>query len=109
LLAVLVFLDGPGTPDRVTTLKLIVGGYGDSAALLFPIWAWAARGLLDTEPDGQRSCPPSRPAGSGRRPPRSWRRTSRSGPSWREPAMPWRAGAGRDDDGQGPAVTAAAA
>lgn len=40
--------------DRVTPLKLIVGGYGDSAALLFPVWAWAARGLLDTEPDGQR-------------------------------------------------------
>ncbi|WP_424529716.1 hypothetical protein ACOZ38_09435 [Sphaerisporangium viridialbum] len=28
--------------------------YGDSAALLVPVFAWATRGLLDTEPDVQR-------------------------------------------------------
>jgi hypothetical protein len=28
--------------------------YADSAALLIPVFAWAARGLLDTEPDVQR-------------------------------------------------------
>jgi hypothetical protein len=28
--------------------------YADSAALLVPVFAWAARGLLDTEPDVQR-------------------------------------------------------
>ncbi|GIH27529.1 hypothetical protein Aph01nite_58390 [Acrocarpospora phusangensis] len=28
--------------------------YADSAAILIPVFAWAARGLLDTEPDEQR-------------------------------------------------------
>ncbi|RCG30750.1 hypothetical protein DQ384_12220 [Sphaerisporangium album] len=31
-----------------------LSSYGDSAALLVPVFAWAARGLLDTEPDVQR-------------------------------------------------------
>ncbi|GAA3833753.1 hypothetical protein GCM10022226_63900 [Sphaerisporangium flaviroseum] len=31
-----------------------LSSYADSAALLVPVFAWAARGLLDTEPDVQR-------------------------------------------------------
>lgn len=32
-----------------------IGATADSAAMLVPVLAWAARGLLDTEPDEQRS------------------------------------------------------
>lgn len=32
----------------------VLSAFADLAALMFPIWAWAARGLLDTEPDTQR-------------------------------------------------------
>lgn len=45
-------------------------GYATSAALLFPVFAWAARQLLDTEPDVQRQLSavalggPARSAGS---------------------------------------------
>ncbi|GII59362.1 hypothetical protein Pth03_77510 [Planotetraspora thailandica] len=31
-----------------------LGAMADSAAILIPVFAWAARGLLDTEPDEQR-------------------------------------------------------
>ncbi|GAA2092085.1 hypothetical protein [Actinomadura alba] len=54
LLASVMLPNAPVGPDRATTLKLAVGGYGDVAAFLFPIWAWTARSVLDTEPDGQR-------------------------------------------------------
>jgi hypothetical protein len=51
VLILVIFLLGPGGPSSA---DLAVGSYGDVAAFLFPIAAWAARGLLDTEPDGQR-------------------------------------------------------
>jgi hypothetical protein len=51
LILVIFLLDGPSGPHAT---DLAVGSYGDVAAFLFPIAAWAARGLLDTEPDGQR-------------------------------------------------------
>lgn len=54
LLFALILLDLPGAATATRTRQVIVGGYGDAAALMFPIWAWTARGLLDTEPDGQR-------------------------------------------------------
>jgi hypothetical protein len=54
LLASVVLVNAPAGPDHATTVKLVIGGYGDVAAFLFPIWAWTARGVLDTEPDGQR-------------------------------------------------------
>jgi hypothetical protein len=41
-----------GTPAEVRSGALTA--FGDLAALSFPIYAWAARGLLDTEPDVQR-------------------------------------------------------
>jgi hypothetical protein len=51
LVLVIFLFDGPSGPNAA---DLAVGSYGDVAAFLFPIAAWAARGLLDTEPDGQR-------------------------------------------------------
>ncbi|GAA4613390.1 hypothetical protein GCM10023195_57890 [Actinoallomurus liliacearum] len=53
LLLAIVF-SGPlgGTPAEVRSGALTA--LGDLAALYFPICAWAARGLLDTEPDAQR-------------------------------------------------------
>ncbi len=41
-----------GTPAQVRQGAL--NAVADLAALVFPICAWAARGLLDTEPDAQR-------------------------------------------------------
>ncbi|MCO5992163.1 hypothetical protein [Actinoallomurus rhizosphaericola] len=41
-----------GTPAEARSGALTA--IGDLAALYFPICAWAARGLLDTEPDAQR-------------------------------------------------------
>jgi hypothetical protein len=35
--------------------KLAAGAFGDAAAFMFPVWAWAARALLDTQPDEQRA------------------------------------------------------
>ncbi|MGP4027991.1 hypothetical protein [Actinomadura sp. 3N407] len=52
LVVVLVLIQGPGGPDAA---DLAVGTLGDVAAFMFPIWAWAARALLDTQPDEQRS------------------------------------------------------
>ncbi|MCO6011094.1 hypothetical protein NE236_39675 [Actinoallomurus purpureus] len=49
-----IMFSGPlgGTPAQVRSGALTT--LGDLAALTFPICAWAARGLLDTEPDAQR-------------------------------------------------------
>ncbi|MBO2464278.1 hypothetical protein [Actinomadura violacea] len=52
LVMVLVLVQGPGGPERV---QLSVGTFGDVAAFMFPIWAWTARALLDTQPDEQRA------------------------------------------------------
>ncbi|GGV02843.1 hypothetical protein GCM10010182_20760 [Actinomadura cremea] len=52
LVVVLVLLQGPGGPEAA---ELAVGTFGDVAAFMFPLWAWAARGLLDTPPDEQRA------------------------------------------------------
>lgn len=52
LVVVLVLFQGPGGPQAA---DLAVGTFGDVAAFMFPIWAWAARALLDTQPDEQRS------------------------------------------------------
>jgi hypothetical protein len=54
LMLVLVLMNLPTSEKPEQIPELIVGGYGDTAALMFPIWAWTARVLLDTEPDGQR-------------------------------------------------------
>ncbi|MEU5878236.1 hypothetical protein [Spirillospora sp. NPDC047279] len=35
--------------------RLATGAFGDVAAFMFPVWAWAARSLLDTQPDEQRA------------------------------------------------------
>ncbi|MFI0354023.1 hypothetical protein [Actinomadura sp. 9N407] len=42
-------LQGSGGAD------LSAGTLGDVAAFMFPIWAWTARALLDTQPDEQRA------------------------------------------------------
>lgn len=52
LVVVLVLVQGPGGPDAD---DLAVGTFGDVAAFMFPVWAWAARALLDTQPDEQRA------------------------------------------------------
>ncbi|OLT38229.1 hypothetical protein BJF79_27745 [Actinomadura sp. CNU-125] len=52
LVVVLVLLQGPSGPKAS---DLAVGTFGDVAAFMFPVWAWAARGLLDTQPDEQRA------------------------------------------------------
>ncbi|WP_242884994.1 hypothetical protein [Actinomadura litoris] len=52
LIVCLVLLNGPSGPDA---RELGVASFGDVAAFMFPIWAWAARALLDTQPDEQRS------------------------------------------------------
>ncbi|WP_433477892.1 hypothetical protein ACQPZP_13135 [Spirillospora sp. CA-142024] len=52
LLVALVLVQGPGGPKAA---DLAVRTFGDVAAFLFPVWAWAARALLDTQPDEQRS------------------------------------------------------
>ncbi|KAB2341855.1 hypothetical protein [Actinomadura rudentiformis] len=35
--------------------RLAAGAFGDVAAFMFPVWAWTARALLDTQPDEQRA------------------------------------------------------
>jgi hypothetical protein len=40
-----------GSPDA----GLAIGTLGDVAAFMFPVWAWTARALLDTQPDEQRA------------------------------------------------------
>lgn len=52
LVVVLVLVQGPAGPDAS---DLAVGTFGDVAAFMFPVWAWAARALLDTQPDEQRA------------------------------------------------------
>lgn len=52
LLAIVFSSPLGGTPDQVR--HGVVNAIADLAALSFPICAWAARGLLDTEPDAQR-------------------------------------------------------
>jgi hypothetical protein len=52
LLAIVFSSPLGGTPAEVRSGALTA--FGDLAALYFPICAWAARGLLDTEPDAQR-------------------------------------------------------
>ncbi|GAA2161075.1 hypothetical protein [Actinomadura napierensis] len=52
LVIVLVLLQGPSGPERTA---LAVGAFGDVAAFMFPVWAWTARALLDTQPDEQRA------------------------------------------------------
>ncbi|POM24502.1 hypothetical protein BTM25_31310 [Actinomadura rubteroloni] len=51
LLVLVVLTQGPSGPDG---LRLATGGLGDVPAFLFPLWAWTARTLIDTQPDGQR-------------------------------------------------------
>ncbi|TDC74884.1 hypothetical protein [Actinomadura sp. 7K507] len=51
LIVALVLIQGPGGPDAA---GLAVGTFGDVAAFMVPIGAWAARALLDTQPDEQR-------------------------------------------------------
>jgi hypothetical protein len=52
LAVALILAEGPGGPDAA---DLAVRTFGDVAALMFPVWAWAARALLDTQPDEQRA------------------------------------------------------
>ncbi|WP_067482341.1 hypothetical protein [Actinomadura hibisca] len=54
LIVALVLLQRPSHPDPEGLRELATGTLGDVAAFMFPIWAWAARALLDTQPDGQR-------------------------------------------------------
>jgi len=41
--------------QKPASAKLAAGTLGDVAAFMFPVWAWASRALLDTQPDEQRS------------------------------------------------------
>jgi hypothetical protein len=52
LLAIMFSSPVGGTPAEVR--QGTVNAIADAAVLVFPICAWAARGLLDTEPDVQR-------------------------------------------------------
>jgi hypothetical protein len=52
LLAIVFSSPLGGTPDEIRHGAM--NALADLAALVFPICAWAARGLLDTEPDAQR-------------------------------------------------------
>ncbi|WP_067461576.1 hypothetical protein [Actinomadura macra] len=52
LVVALILLQGPSGPEAG---DLAVGTLGDVAAFMFPIWAWTARALLDTQPDEQRA------------------------------------------------------
>jgi hypothetical protein len=52
LFVALILVQGPGGPDAS---DLAVRTFADVAAFMFPVWAWAARGLLDTQPDEQRA------------------------------------------------------
>ncbi|MFC6085529.1 hypothetical protein [Sphaerisporangium aureirubrum] len=49
LLAIMIVLYSTGVPSGQE-----LPTYSDSAAMLVPVFAWAVRGLLDTEPDVQR-------------------------------------------------------
>ncbi|NDU76018.1 hypothetical protein GWI34_25815 [Actinomadura sp. DSM 109109] len=52
LVVALVLAQGPSGPDAA---ELAVRTLADVAAFMFPVWAWAARALLDTQPDEQRA------------------------------------------------------
>ncbi|MER7544444.1 hypothetical protein [Actinomadura sp.] len=52
LFVALILIQGPGGPDAS---DLAVRTFADVAAFMFPVWAWAARALLDTQPDEQRA------------------------------------------------------
>jgi hypothetical protein len=52
LAVALVLVQGPSGPDAA---DLAVSTFADVAAFMFPVWAWAARALLDTQPDEQRA------------------------------------------------------
>ncbi|MDL4771624.1 hypothetical protein [Actinomadura xylanilytica] len=52
LIIALVLGQGPGGANAA---ELAVGTFGDVAAFMFPVWAWSARALLDTQPDEQRN------------------------------------------------------
>ncbi|XVQ13201.1 hypothetical protein ACQP1W_11860 [Spirillospora sp. CA-255316] len=63
LLLSLVILQG-----SADDAELAVGTLGDVAAFLFPVWAWTARALLDTQPDEQRCLSALAVRARGRRP-----------------------------------------
>jgi hypothetical protein len=52
LFAALILSQGPSGPDASA---LAVQTFADVAAFMFPVWAWTARALLDTQPDEQRA------------------------------------------------------
>ncbi|NKZ04780.1 hypothetical protein [Actinomadura latina] len=52
LFVALILSQGPSGPDAS---DLAVRTFADVAAFMFPVWAWAARALLDTQPDEQRA------------------------------------------------------
>jgi len=52
LFVVLILVQGPSGPDAS---DLAVRTFADVAAIMFPVWAWTARALLDTQPDEQRA------------------------------------------------------
>ncbi|GAA1881428.1 hypothetical protein [Actinomadura bangladeshensis] len=52
LFVALILSQGPSGPDASS---LAVQTFADVAAFMFPVWAWAARALLDTQPDEQRA------------------------------------------------------
>ncbi|WP_433326682.1 hypothetical protein [Spirillospora sp. CA-294931] len=54
LIVTLVLFQGGGASGS-DQAKLAVGTLGDVPAFMFPVWAWAARGLLDSQPDEQRA------------------------------------------------------
>ncbi|WP_433230820.1 hypothetical protein [Actinomadura formosensis] len=52
LFVALFLLQGPSGPHAA---DLAARTFADTAAFMFPVWAWAARALLDTQPDEQRA------------------------------------------------------
>ncbi|MFF4235018.1 hypothetical protein ACFYYL_04015 [Actinomadura geliboluensis] len=52
LFVALVLFQGPSGPDAADLAAMT---FADVAAVMFPVWAWAARALLDTAPDEQRA------------------------------------------------------
>jgi hypothetical protein len=61
LLLLLAIMHGNRAPEGLEAVVLT-----DSAALIIPVLAWAARSLLDTEPDQQRLMSATSVGGSGR-------------------------------------------
>ncbi|MFA1549455.1 hypothetical protein [Actinomadura chokoriensis] len=52
LFVALILVQGPSGPDASDLAAMT---FADVAAIMFPVWAWAARALLDTQPDEQRA------------------------------------------------------